>query len=53
MQDHLLLFLDGPFIILLTVGAIACIHTGCVNRAIGLLLLISYVVWVGIHPGSA
>jgi cation:H+ antiporter len=49
MQDHLLLFLDAPFIVLLTLGAIVCIHTGRVNRAIGLLLLLIYVVWVGIH----
>jgi cation:H+ antiporter len=53
MQDHLLLFLDGPFIVLLTVGAIACIHTGRVNRFTGLLLLLSYVVWVGIHLSLA
>jgi cation:H+ antiporter len=37
MQDHLLLFLDGPFIVLLTVGAIACIHKGRVKRSVGLL----------------
>jgi cation:H+ antiporter len=49
MRDRLLLFLDGPFIILLTMGAIACVHTGRVNRTIGLLLLLSYAVWVGIH----
>lgn len=49
MRDHLLLFLDGPFIVLLTMGAIACVHTGRVNRAIGLLLLIGYVIWIGLH----
>ncbi len=53
MQDHLLLFLDGPFIVLLTVGTIACIHTGRVSRPVGLLLLLSYIVWVGIHLGLA
>jgi Ca2+/Na+ antiporter len=49
LQDHLLLLLDGPFIVLLTLGAIVSIHMGRVNRVAGVLLLLSYVAWVGLH----
>jgi cation:H+ antiporter len=49
MQDHLLLLLDGPFIVMLTLGAIVCIRAGRVNRFAGMLLLLSYAAWVGIH----
>ena len=49
LQDHLLLLLDGPFIIVLTLGIIVCIRIGRVNRVVGLLLLLSYAVWVGLH----
>ena len=49
LQDHLLLLLDGPFIVLLTFGMIACIRIGRVNRVVGLLLLLSYAAWVGLH----
>jgi cation:H+ antiporter len=49
MQDHLLLVLDGPFIVLLTVCAIVFVHHGRISRVAGLLLLLSYALWVGIH----
>jgi cation:H+ antiporter len=49
IQDHLLLVLDVPFIILLTVGAIVFVHHGRISRVVGLLLLLSYALWVGIH----
>jgi cation:H+ antiporter len=49
MQDHLLLVLDGPFILLLTLGVIVCIRLSRLNRITGLLLLLSYAVWVGLH----
>jgi len=49
LQDHLLLLLDGPFIVLLTFGMIVCIRIGRVNRVVGLLLLLSYAAWVGLH----
>jgi cation:H+ antiporter len=49
LQDHLLLALDGPFIVVLTVGIIVCIRMSRLNRIAGLLLLLSYVVWVGLH----
>jgi cation:H+ antiporter len=49
LQDHLLLALDGPFIILLTLGIIICIRISRLNRIIGLLLILSYAVWVGLH----
>jgi len=49
LKDHLLLLLDGPFIVLLTFGMIVCIRIGRVNRIVGLLLLMSYAAWVGLH----
>ena len=49
LQDHLLLVLDGPFIVLLTSGIIVCIRIGRVNRVVGLLLSLSYAAWVGLH----
>jgi len=49
LQDHLLLALDGPFILLLTLGMIVCIRMSRLNRITGLLLLLSYAVWVGLH----
>jgi cation:H+ antiporter len=49
LQDHLLLLLDAPFILLLTLGIIVCIRMRRLNRIVGLLLLLSYAVWVGLH----
>jgi cation:H+ antiporter len=49
LQDRLLLLLDGSFIVLLTFGMIICIRIGRVNRVVGLLLLLSYATWVGLH----
>ena len=46
LQDHLLPVLDGPFILLLTLGMIVCIRLNRLNRITGLLLLLSYAVWV-------
>jgi len=48
-QDHLLPVLDGPFILLLTLGMIVCIRMSRLNRITGLLLFLSYAVWVGLH----
>lgn len=49
LQDHLLLVLDGPFILLLTLGMIVCIRIDRLNRITGIFLLLSYAVWVGLH----
>ena len=49
LQDHLLLALDGPFLVLLTLSIIVCIRMRRLNRIIGLLLLLSYAAWVGLH----
>ncbi len=49
LQDHLLLILDGPFLLVLTVGTIACLRIRRLNRVIGLILLLSYALWVGLH----
>src|SRR5262249_13184711 len=49
LQDHLLLLLDAPFILLLTLVVILCIRIGRLHRIGGLLLLLSYTVWVGLH----
>jgi cation:H+ antiporter len=49
LQDHLLLVLDGPFIIVLTLGMIICLRMSRLNRMIGVLLLLSYAAWVGLH----
>jgi len=49
LQDHLLLALDGPFLVLLTLSMIVCIRMSRLNRIIGLLLLLSYAAWVGLH----
>ena len=49
VQDHLLLVLDGPFIVVLTVGTIVCIRMSRLHRITGFLLLLSYVLWVGLH----
>jgi cation:H+ antiporter len=49
MQDHLLLLLDGPLMVLLTLSALLCVHTGHVSKMVGVLFLLSYAVWVGVH----
>jgi len=49
LQNHLLLVLDAPFILLLTLGIIICIRAGRLNRLTGLLLLLSCTIWVGFH----
>jgi Ca2+/Na+ antiporter len=49
VQDRLLLLLDGPLMLLLTLGALVCVHRGRVSQTAGALLLLSYAVWVGIH----
>ena len=49
VQDHLLLFLDGPLMVLLTLSALLCVYTGRASRVVGVLFLLSYAVWVGVH----
>jgi cation:H+ antiporter len=49
LQDRLLLWLDAPFILLLTLSMIVGIRIGRVNRIVGLLLILSYAAWVGVH----
>lgn len=49
VQDHLLLLLDGPLMLLLILGVLVFVHRGRVSQAEGVLLLLSYAVWVGIH----
>ncbi len=49
MQDQLLLVLDEPFILVLTLSTIVCIRMSRLNRIAALFLLLSYAVWVGLH----
>jgi cation:H+ antiporter len=49
LRDPLLLIWDLPLMILLTLWALACSRRGKVSRYVGLGLLLSYVLWVGIH----
>lgn len=51
-HDHLLLAVDGPLMVLLTLCALICAHKGRVNRVAAAALLLSYAVWVGVHVAS-
>ena len=49
VHDRLLLLLDMPLMVLLTLGALVCILRRRVSHAVALFLLLSYVVWVVVH----
>ncbi|GAC1376842.1 MAG: hypothetical protein NVSMB44_45840 [Ktedonobacteraceae bacterium] len=49
LHDHLLLFLDTPFMLALTLGALICIGRRRVSRSVGGILLLSYVTWIVVH----
>lgn len=48
-DDRLLLFLDAPMMILLTLLALLCIGRLRISRVTGLLLILIYVGWVILH----
>jgi cation:H+ antiporter len=47
--DQLLIMLDTPMMLALTLGALLCVLRGRVSRAVGVLFLLSYAGWVSIH----
>jgi cation:H+ antiporter len=48
-SDPLLLALDAPLMVLLTLVLLLCARSGRVSRPGGLLFLVVYVLWVGVH----
>jgi cation:H+ antiporter len=49
IDDPLLLLLDAPLMLLLTCVVFLSIRQGKTGPIIGSLLLLSYIVWIGIH----
>lgn len=49
LHNTLLLTLDVPLMVLLTLWALVCARRGKISRLVGMGLLLSYVVWVGVH----
>ncbi len=49
LSDTLLLRLDTPLMVALTLGALLCVRWQRVSRLAGVLLLLTYGVWVVIH----
>jgi cation:H+ antiporter len=49
LRDRLLLFLDAPLMVLLTLGALAGVLRRRLGRAVGLLLLLVYAAWIAAH----
>ncbi len=49
IHDPLLLFLDVPLLVLLTLWALVCARRGAVSRYVGIGMLLSYILWVGAH----
>lgn len=49
IRDQLLLFLDTPLMVLLTLGALVCVLRRHVSQAAGILLLIIYATWIIVH----
>jgi cation:H+ antiporter len=49
LQDHILLFLDGPLMAALTLTALFCVFRRRVSRVTAVLLLLVYVGWVVAH----
>lgn len=48
-SDHLLLLLDAPLMVVLTLAALACVLSGRVSRRVAFLLLLVYTAWVLAH----
>ena len=49
LHDQLLLWLDAPLMVVLTLVALLCVLRRRVDRVVGTLLLLSYVAWVIVH----
>ncbi len=49
LHDRILLFLDGPLMVALTLGALLCVFRRRVSRPTAMLLLLVYVGWVVAH----
>ena len=49
LHNALLLVLDVPLMVLLTLWALLCARRGRINHLVGICLLLSYMVWVGVH----
>jgi cation:H+ antiporter len=47
--DLLLLLLDAPLMVALTLAILLGVHRGNVSRVVGVVLLLSYTVWVIVH----
>jgi cation:H+ antiporter len=46
IADHLLLLVDGPFMVLLTLALMACVFRGRLSRLSGIVLLGVYLAWI-------
>ncbi len=49
VHDQLLLVLDAPLMVALTLAALLCVQRMRISQLTATLLLLAYVVWVGIH----
>ena len=49
LHDRVLLFLDGPLMVALTLGAMLCVSKRRISRITAVLLLLVYVAWVVAH----
>ncbi len=49
IHDRILLVLDGPLMVMLTLGALLCVFRRRVSRVTAVLLLLVYVGWVAVH----
>ncbi|MBA2678034.1 MAG: hypothetical protein H0U76_06530 [Ktedonobacteraceae bacterium] len=49
LHDQLLLLLDAPLMVMLTAGALWCVHRRRISHAVAVLLLLVYIAWVVTH----
>jgi cation:H+ antiporter len=49
LHDHILLFLDGPLMVALALGAMLCVSRRRISRITAVLLLLVYIGWVVAH----
>lgn len=49
LSNSLLLLLDTPLMVALTCAALVCVHRQRISGLTGMVLLLTYVVWVVIH----
>lgn len=49
LLDHLLVMLDTPLMVTLTLIVLACLPRGRISRLVGLLLVAVYASWVVVH----